>query len=137
MRLLDLVNLAGPLLVILVAQRDDRRTSRGGGRLPGRSARYNAGDHRRRQVGFGMSSTTCALAVVEVGDEARGPSPLAFIIVPMVGAFFIDVAIRSSSGFLTLPLRLLSHAAGQDEADHREPSAGTGLRLAVLVAVAR
>jgi ESS family glutamate:Na+ symporter len=37
--------------------------------------------------------------------ERSGPSPLAFLIVPMVGAFFIDVVnALVIQGYLALPL---------------------------------
>jgi ESS family glutamate:Na+ symporter len=52
-----------------------------------------------------MSSTACALAIMKSVTERHGPSPLAFIIVPMVGAFFIDITNAFIiQAFLTLPL---------------------------------
>jgi ESS family glutamate:Na+ symporter len=55
-------------------------------------------------VGFGMSSTACALAIMKAVTERHGISPLAFLIVPMVGAFFIDILNAIIiQGFLTLP----------------------------------
>jgi ESS family glutamate:Na+ symporter len=91
MRLLDLINLAGPLLVILAAQTMAVAlyaivvTFRAMGR------NYDAAIMAAGQIGFGMSSTACALAIMKSVTERHGPSPLAFIIVPMVGAFFIDI----------------------------------------------
>jgi ESS family glutamate:Na+ symporter len=105
MRLLDLVNLAGPLLVILAAQTVAVAlyavlvTFRVMGR------NYDAAIMAAGQVGFGMSSTACALAIMKSVTERHGPSPLAFIIVPMVGAFFIDITNAFIiQAFLTLPL---------------------------------
>ena len=105
MRLLDLVNLAGPLLVILVAQTVvvALYAALVTFRVMGRN--YDAAIMAAGQVGFGMSSTACALAIMKSVTERHGPSPLAFIIVPMVGAFFIDITNAFIiQAFLTLPL---------------------------------
>jgi len=105
MRLLDLVNLAGPLLVILAAQTVAIAlfavlvTFR----VMGRS--YDAAIMAAGQIGFGMSSTACALAIMKSVTDRHGPSPLAFLIVPMVGAFFIDITNAFIvQGYLALPL---------------------------------
>lgn len=105
MKLLDLVNLAGPLLVILIAQTIAMAlyavfvTFR----LMGRN--YDAAVLTAGQVGFAMSSTACALAIMKTVTERNGPSPLAFLIVPMVGAFFIDITnALIIQGYLALPL---------------------------------
>lgn len=104
MKLLDLVNLAGPLFVILAAQTVAMAlyavlvTFR----IMGRS--YDAAIMAAGQVGFGMSSTACALAVMKAVTERYGPSPIAFLIVPMVGAFFIDITnALIIQGYLALP----------------------------------
>lgn len=105
MRLLDLVNLAGPLLVILAAQTVvvGLYAALVTFRVMGRT--YDAAIMAAGQVGFGMSSTACALAIMKSVTERHGPSPLAFVIVPMVGAFFIDIMNAFIiQGFLTLPL---------------------------------
>jgi ESS family glutamate:Na+ symporter len=104
MRLLDLVNLAGPLLLILGAQTIAVALYAAlvTFRVMGRS--YDAAIMAAGQVGFGMSSTACALAIMKSVTERHGPSPLAFIIVPMVGAFFIDITNAFIiQAFLTLP----------------------------------
>jgi len=104
MKLLDLVNLAGPLFVILAAQTVAMAlyavlvTFR----IMGRN--YDAAIIAAGQVGFGMSSTACALAVMKAVTERYGPSPIAFLIVPMVGAFFIDITnALIIQGYLALP----------------------------------
>ena len=105
MRLLDLVNLAGPLLLILGAQTVAVALYAAvvTFRVMGRN--YDAAIMAAGQVGFGMSSTACALAIMKSVTERHGPSPLAFIIVPMVGAFFIDITNAFIiQAFLTLPL---------------------------------
>ena len=42
--------------------------------------------------GFGLGATPTAIANMQAVSEQRGHSHLAFLIVPMVGAFFIDIA---------------------------------------------
>jgi ESS family glutamate:Na+ symporter len=105
MRLVDLVSLAGPLLIILGFQAVAMAlyavfvTFRAMGRD------YDAAVLAAGHVGFALSSTAAALAIMKAVTERRGPSPLAFLIVPMVGAFFIDIAnALMIQGYLALPL---------------------------------
>ena len=105
MRLLDLVNLAGPLVVLLTAQTVviALYAALVTFRVMGRS--YDAAIMAAGQVGFGMSSTACALAIMKSVTDRHGPSPLAFLIVPMVGAFFIDITNAFIiQAYLALPL---------------------------------
>jgi glutamate:Na+ symporter, ESS family len=104
MRLIDLVSLAGPLLVILGLQVVAMAAYAAfiTFRVMGRD--YDAAVLAAGHVGFALSSTAAALAVMKTITERRGPSPLAFLIVPMVGAFFIDIAnALIIQGCLTLP----------------------------------
>jgi ESS family glutamate:Na+ symporter len=104
MKLLDLLNLAGPLLVILAVQTVAMLLYAGWVtfRIMGRN--YDAAVMAAGHVGFGMSSTACALAIMKAVTERHGPSPLAFLIVPMVGAFFIDITNAFIiQGYLALP----------------------------------
>jgi ESS family glutamate:Na+ symporter len=105
MRLVDLVSLAGPLLIILVLQAASMAayaifvTFRAMGRD------YDAAVLAAGHVGFALSSTAAALAIMKTITERRGPSPLAFVIVPMVGAFFIDIAnALVIQSYLALPM---------------------------------
>jgi glutamate:Na+ symporter, ESS family len=105
MKLLDLANLAGPLLVILAAQAAVMIffTVFITYNVMGRS--YDAAVISGGQVGFGLSSTACALAIMKAVTLRHGASPLAFLIVPMVGAFFIDILnALVIQGSLALPL---------------------------------
>ena len=105
MRLLDLVNLAGPLLVLLALQTVLIAVFAAlvTFRVMGRS--YDAAIMAAGQIGFGMSSTACALAIMKSVTDRHGPSPLAFVIVPMVGAFFIDITNAFIiQGYLALPM---------------------------------
>ena len=105
MRLIDLISLAGPLLVILLLQTVAMTlyaifvTFRAMGRD------YNAAVLAAGHVGFALSSTAAALAVMKAVTLRRGPAPMAFLIVPMVGAFFIDIAnALLIQTFMALPL---------------------------------
>jgi ESS family glutamate:Na+ symporter len=105
MRLIDLASLAGPLLVILLLQTVAMAlyavfvTFR----VMGRD--YDAAILAAGHVGFALSSTAAALAIMKTITERKGPSPLAFVIVPMVGAFFIDIAnALVIQGYLALPI---------------------------------
>jgi glutamate:Na+ symporter, ESS family len=72
-------------------------------RVMGRS--YDAAIMAAGQIGFGMSSTACALAIMKSVTDRHGPSPLAFLIVPMVGAFFIDITNAFIiQAYLAMPL---------------------------------
>ena len=42
--------------------------------------------------GFGLGATPTAIANMQAITGRFGPSPLAFLVVPVVGAFFIDLA---------------------------------------------
>ena len=105
MKLLDLVNLAGPLLLILALQTLVMAIYAAvvTFRVMGRT--YDAAIMAAGHVGFGMSSTAAALAIMKAVTGRSGPSPLAFLIVPMVGAFFIDITnALIIQGYLALPL---------------------------------
>ena len=41
--------------------------------------------------GFGLGATPTAIANMQAITERFGPSHMAFLVVPMVGAFFIDI----------------------------------------------
>ena len=105
MRIVDLVSLAGPLLIILGLQVVVMALYAAfvTFRVMGRD--YDAAVLAAGHVGFALSSTAAALAIMKTVTERRGPSPLAFVIVPMVGAFFIDIAnALLIQGYLALPL---------------------------------
>lgn len=91
MKLLDLANLAGPLLVVLVLQAAAMIAYAGLVTFRVMGSSYDAAIMAAGHVGFGLSSTAAALAIMKAVTQRAGPSPLAFLIVPMVGAFFIDI----------------------------------------------
>lgn len=91
LRLWELLNLAGPILLILIVQTCLLAlfayfiTFRVMGR--DYDAAIMAGGH----CGFGLGATPTAVANMESLVSRFGPSPQAFLVVPMVGAFFIDI----------------------------------------------
>ena len=101
LRLWELTNLAGPMVIILGAQTLTLAlfcyfiTFR----VMGKD--YNAAIMAGGHCGFGMGATPTAVANMEAVTSKYGPSPQAFLVVPMVGAFFIDIANAAIlSGFL-------------------------------------
>ena len=105
MKLLDLANLAGPLLVILALQALVMIAFTILITYPIMGRNYDAAVIAGGQVGFGLSSTACALAIMKAVTGRHGASALAFLIVPMVGAFFIDILnAMVIQGSLALPL---------------------------------
>jgi ESS family glutamate:Na+ symporter len=92
LRLWDLASLALPLLAILIVQ----AIAMAGYaifvtfRVMGRD--YDAAVLAAGHCGFGLGATPTAIANMQAITERFGPSHLAFLVVPMVGAFFIDIA---------------------------------------------
>lgn len=71
-------------------------------RLLGRD--YDAGVISAGFVGLGLGATPVAIANMDAVTRRFGPSPKAFLVVPLVGAFFIDIlnalTIKLFIGFL-------------------------------------
>lgn len=92
LKLWELLNLAGPMLFILLIQTICMAffayfiTFRVMGK--DYDAAIIAGGH----CGFGLGATPTAVANMEALVSRYGASPQAFLVVPMVGAFFIDIA---------------------------------------------
>jgi glutamate:Na+ symporter, ESS family len=90
LRLWELLDLAVPMLIILFVQVAIMAafayfvTFRFMGR--DYDAAVMAGGH----CGFGLGATPNAVANMEALVERFGPAPRAFLVLPMVGAFFID-----------------------------------------------
>lgn len=92
LRLWELVNLAGPMLFILLTQTAFLAcyTYFVTFRLMGKN--YDAAIIAGGHCGFGLGATPTAVANMEALVSKYGPSPTAFLVVPMVGAFFIDIS---------------------------------------------
>lgn len=90
LKLWELFDLAGPMFVILLAQ----VTMMGlfayfiTFRVMGRD--YDAAVMAGGHCGFGLGATPNAVANMTALTERFGPAPRAFLVLPMVGAFFID-----------------------------------------------
>jgi ESS family glutamate:Na+ symporter len=92
LRLGDLAALALPLVAILVVQAVAMAAYAifVTFRVMGRN--YDAAVLAAGHCGFGLGATPTAIANMQAITERFGPSHLAFLVVPMVGAFFIDIA---------------------------------------------
>jgi ESS family glutamate:Na+ symporter len=90
LKLWELLDLAVPLLVILTAQVAMMTAFSYfiTFRVMGRD--YDAAVMASGHCGFGLGATPNAVANMEAIVERFGPAPRAFLVLPMVGAFFID-----------------------------------------------
>lgn len=52
---------------------------------------YDAAVLAAGHCGFGLGATPTAIANMQAITDRFGPSHMAFLVVPMVGAFFIDI----------------------------------------------
>ena len=90
LKLWELLDLAVPMLIILTVQVAMMAAFAYfvTFRLMGRD--YDAAVMAGGHCGFGLGATPNAVANMEAIVERFGPAPRAFLVVPMVGAFFID-----------------------------------------------
>jgi ESS family glutamate:Na+ symporter len=88
--LAGLIGMAAPMLVILVAQIVMMALFALFVTFPLMGRDYAAAVMAGGQVGFGMGSTSNAVANMKSLMQSFGPSPQAYIIVTIVGAFLID-----------------------------------------------
>ncbi|RXU65555.1 sodium/glutamate symporter [Pseudomonas protegens] len=92
LRLWDLATLALPILTLLAVQTLVMAlfaifvTFRVMGR------NYDAAVLAAGHCGFGLGATPTAIANMQAVTQRYGPSQMAFLVVPMVGAFFIDIS---------------------------------------------
>jgi len=92
MRILDLATLAGPLLLIVLVNALFTAafayfvTSRAMG------GDYDAAVISGGQVAAGLATTAVGMSVMQTLTERHGPAPIAFLLIPIVGAFFADIA---------------------------------------------
>lgn len=90
LKLWELLDLAIPMLIILLAQVSVMAAYAYfvTFRVMGRD--YDAAVMSGGHCGFGLGATPNAVANMEAIVERFGPAPRAFLVLPMVGAFFID-----------------------------------------------
>lgn len=86
-----LADLAGPLVTILIVQTIVLilYTSIVTFKIMGKN--YDAAVLAAGHCGFGMGSTPTAIANIQAVTNTYGPSHKAFLIIPLCGAFFIDI----------------------------------------------
>ncbi|WDE02932.1 sodium/glutamate symporter [Thalassomonas viridans] len=87
----ELASLAGPMLLMILVQTAMLMAFAYfiTFRLMGKN--YDAAIMAGGHCGFGLGATPTAVANMEALVSRHGPSPQAFLVVPMVGAFFIDI----------------------------------------------
>lgn len=90
LKLWQLLDLALPMLIILAAQTFVMCTYAYFVTFRLMGSNYDAAVLSAGHCGFGMGATPTAVANMQSVTERFGPSHKAFLIVPMVGAFFID-----------------------------------------------
>jgi ESS family glutamate:Na+ symporter len=92
LRLWELANLALPMLLILLVQAAAMAAYAVFVTFRVMGKNYDAVVLAAGHCGFGLGATPTAIANMQAVTHRFGPSHLAFIVVPMVGAFFIDIA---------------------------------------------
>lgn len=92
LRLWELAHLALPILLILAVQTAAMAAYAIFVTFRVMGKNYDAVVLAAGHCGFGLGATPTAIANMQAVTHRFGPSHLAFIVVPMVGAFFIDIA---------------------------------------------
>lgn len=92
LRLWDLASLALPVLAILAVQSIAMAVYAAFVTFRVMGANYDAAVLSAGHCGFGLGATPTAIANMQAVTDRFGPSHLAFLVVPMVSAFFIDIA---------------------------------------------
>jgi len=105
LRLWELLSLAGPLLVILLIQTAGMALFASFVTFRFMGANYDAAIIAGGHCGFGLGATPTAVANMEALTRRFGPSPQAFLVVPLMGAFFIDfLNALVIQAYLALPI---------------------------------
>jgi ESS family glutamate:Na+ symporter len=105
LRLWELVSLAGPMLAILLGQTTVMALFAYLVTFRVMGGNYDAAIMSGGHCGFGMGATPTAVANMEALVSRYGPSPQSFLVVPMVGAFFIDITnAMVIQAYLALPV---------------------------------
>lgn len=91
LKLWELAGLAAPLMVILASQTLVMGLYAALVTFRIMGSNYDAAVLAAGHCGFGMGATPTAVANMQAITNQYGPSHKAFLIVPMVGAFFVDI----------------------------------------------
>ncbi|MFK5922464.1 MAG: sodium/glutamate symporter, partial [Verrucomicrobiota bacterium] len=92
LQLWTLLDLAGPIMLLLVAQVVVISLWVIYVIFPAMGRNYDAAVVASGYAGLGLGATPTAIANMTAVTTKYGPSTQAFLIVPLVGAFFIDIA---------------------------------------------
>lgn len=87
----ELASLAGPMVIIILIQTIVLMMFAYFITFRVMGKNYNAAIMAGGHCGFGLGATPTAVANMESLVSRHGPSPQAFLVVPLVGAFFIDI----------------------------------------------
>lgn len=105
LRFWELSELALPILVLLGAQTLVMVAYAGLVTFRLMGADYDAAVLAAGHCGFGLGATPTAIANMQAVTNRFGASPIAFLLVPIVGAFFLDIANAIVVNlFLLLPI---------------------------------
>ena len=101
--LVSVVSVAGPLLIILAAQTVlvALWAKMVVFRICGRD--YEAAVSAGAFCGFAMGATATAIANMQAVTRRHGPAPESFMVVPIVGAFFVDLMNLAVLTFFLIP----------------------------------
>lgn len=104
LKLWELTDLAGPVLVILLVQTVVMVLYAYFVTFKVMGGDYDAAVLAAGHCGFGMGATPTAIANMQAITDRYMPSHKAFLIVPMVGAFFVDlINVTVLQAFIKLP----------------------------------
>ena len=105
LRLWELLSLAGPLLVMMLIQTAGMALFASFVTFRFMGGNYDSAIIAGGHCGFGLGATPTAVANMEALTRRFGPSPQAFLVVPLMGAFFIDILnALVIQGYLALPV---------------------------------
>jgi ESS family glutamate:Na+ symporter len=99
MQLWTLAAVAGPLVLIVGAQALATTVFAGFAVYPALGRDYRAAVLSGGFVGFGLGATPTAIATMTAVTKHYGPSPTAFIVLPLVSAFLVDLANAAAIKF--------------------------------------
>lgn len=91
LKIWELVSLAGPMIFMILVQAVLLMLFAYFITFRVMGKNYNAAIMAGGHCGFGLGATPTAVANMESLVSRHGPSPQAFLVVPLVGAFFIDI----------------------------------------------
>ncbi|WP_212626229.1 sodium/glutamate symporter [Pseudomonas sp. PP3] len=105
LKLWDLAALALPIFIILAAQTLVMALFAIFVTFRIMGSNYDAAVLAAGHCGFGLGATPTAIANMQAVTQRYGPSQIAFLVVPMVGAFFIDIVnVIVIKLYLAMPL---------------------------------